>query len=275
MANIFIHQIFYNEATRAAVAPGFIGLDNTANERPDWYEFWVMRNWLNAHPLEEGAWYGFLSPKFTEKTGYSSAAVLDVIAAHDAHGDVALFSMGWEQLAYFLNPFEQGEAWHPGLTAMSQRFFDMAGCKVDLESLVTHCGTSVFSNYVIAKPRYWRQWLALANRFFDLAEDPRGLPELGRNTSYGSVQNQAPMKTFIQERFSAVILSQGGFSVVAPDVSQTAPLFEQLFPGGAYTRRMLQACDLLKERFCATRDQDYLEIYYRIRQDIDFRLPMR
>jgi hypothetical protein len=275
MAKSFIHQIFYNEATRAAVEPGFIALDNTANERPDWYEFWVMRNWLNAHPLEEGAWYGFLSPKFGAKTGYSSASVLDMIAAHDADCAVALFSTGWDQLAYFLNPFEQGEVWHPGLTALAQRFFDAAGYEVDLESLVTHGGTSVFSNFIIAKPAYWRQWLDMANRFFDMAESPNGLPELARSTSYGSMQHQAPMKTFIQERFASLILAGGGFRVLAPDTSQHVPVHDTMFPGDPHTRRMLQACDLLKERHCATGDGDYLEIYYRIRQDIDFRLPMR
>jgi hypothetical protein len=275
MANIFIHQIFYNEATRAAVAPGFIGLDNTANLRPDWFEFWVMRNWLNANPLEEGAWYGFLSPKFTAKTGYSAAAALEMIAAHDADGDVVLFPTGWDQLAYFLNPFEQGEVWHPGLTALSQCFFDAAGYDIDLESLVTHAGTSVFSNFIIAKPAYWRAWLALANRFFEMAESPAGLPELARNTSYETVHNQVPMKTFIQERLASVILARGGFRVVAPDASQHMPVRESMFPGDPRTRRMLQACDLLKERHCATGDADYLEIYYRIRQDIDFHLPMR
>lgn len=205
---IFVYQIFYDQESRNRLDSGFIPLDNSRNERPDWYEFWPIRNYLRANKLLDDAWYGFLSPKLTEKSGFASAAVIDALKKFDAHADVALFSPGWDQLAYFLNPFEQGEFWHPGLLDLSQAFFDEIGLTVDLAKLVTYSKTSVFSNYVVAKPSFWNEWLSIADRFYDFVESGDGDPELNLTTSYGSILHQTPMKTFIQERFASVILAR-------------------------------------------------------------------
>ncbi|MCC6303314.1 MAG: hypothetical protein IT489_11025 [Gammaproteobacteria bacterium] len=269
---IFVHQIFYDQASRDGLDPGFIPLDNSVNARPDWYEFWVIRNFLRNNSLKEGAWYGFLSPRFTQKSGFTSGAVIGALQKYDARADVALFSVGWDQLAYFLNPFEQGEIWHPGLSRAAQSFFDEIGLGVDLSRLVTYAKTSVFSNYIIAKPGFWAEWLAIADRFFDRVESG-ALPGLGGTTSYGSALNQAPMKTFIQERFASVILARGRYRAIVADQSQHAPIFTRLFRDGPQTRRMLQACDLLKEKYCLTQDNDYLDMYYKIRKDIEFTRP--
>ena len=269
---IFVYQIFYDEESKRNLNFGFIPLDNTDNERPDWYEFWVIRNFLKNNELQENAWYGFLSPKFVEKIGLQPLTVLYWLEMHDACNDVALFSPGWDQLAYFLNPFEQGEMWHPGLTELSQRCFENIGLKIDLNSLVTYSKTSVFSNYIIARPNFWNRWLSIADRFYDLVEG-NIMPELKQTTSYGLKSTQAPIKAFIQERISSIILAQGQFKVTLPDRSQNAPIYTVLFKNDSATRRMLQACDLLKEKYCLTNNDDYLKMYYKIRNDIEFREP--
>ena len=42
---------FFDEATRALLDPGFLPLDNTANRRPEWYELWVIREFLRVISL--------------------------------------------------------------------------------------------------------------------------------------------------------------------------------------------------------------------------------
>ena len=37
---------------------------------------------------------------------------------------------------------------------------------------------------------------------------------------------------------------------------------------------MLQACDLLKEKYADTKDEVYLEMYLKIRQDIHFKYSL-
>ena len=270
--NIFIYQIYYDQESKKALDSGFSPLDNSSNDRPDWYEFWPIRNYLRNHDLKDDAWYGFLSPKFFQKTGIKSSLVNDMLGKYRQDADVALFSPGWDQLAYFLNPFEQGDMWHPGLQNLSQRFFDEIGLNINLSELVTCTKTSVFSNYIIAKPKFWRQWLLIADQFFDLVEG-NASADYASTTSYGSAFNQTPMKAFIQERFSSVILSRDNFRVISLDQSHTAPIFSRIFSDTPRTRRMLQTCDLLKEQFCLTADTDFLRAYKKIRHDIPFRRP--
>lgn len=63
MQKAYIHQIFYSEETRKSLDAGFIPLDNS-NQRPDWCEYWPIRNFLINAPLDSDGFYGFLSPKF-------------------------------------------------------------------------------------------------------------------------------------------------------------------------------------------------------------------
>jgi len=266
----YIYQIYYDEETQKKILPGFIPLDNTKNLRPDWFEFWVILNFLRNSALEEDAWYGFLSPKFYQKTGFNSGFVIKVIEKYEDVADVAIFSPAWDQLAYFLNPFEQGEVWHPGLTALSQEFINKYQLEINLDTLVSDRSTAVMSNYIIAKKRFWLQWRKIAEQFFEYVENS---PNLQINTSYGSPQHQYPMKTFIQERLATLILSTGTFKVISPDQSFSAPIYKRLFPIDINTRRVLQACDLMKTKYIEKKDKKYLEMYWKLRAGIQYTNP--
>jgi hypothetical protein len=130
----------------------FLPLDNTENKRPDWFELWVIKEFLKSADLDENRFYGFLSPKFKQKTGYSGKCVMNILERIDPDYDVVLFSSYLHHLAIFYSPFEQGEIAHPGLINASENFLANFGLKVDLKKFVTWTGNSVFSNYVVAKP---------------------------------------------------------------------------------------------------------------------------
>jgi hypothetical protein len=66
----------------------------------------------------------------------------------------------------------------------------------------------VHSNYFVAKPRFWREWLAINEQLFAIAE--AGADELGKAlTSYTSYRGRADvqMKIFIMERVATLILA--------------------------------------------------------------------
>jgi hypothetical protein len=267
----FVHQIYYDEESRRQLDPGFIPLDNSTNARPDWYEFWAIRNYLKQNVLQDDALYGFLSPRFVEKTGCNSETMYSILQQCDAQCDAVLFSTGWDQIAYFRNAFEQGELWHPGLTELTQNFLHATGVKIDLANMVTHSGSTVFSNYFLAKPKIWREWLKYADAFFAFVENASSV-DYQQDTTYGSVgakTYQTPIKTFIQERFITLILVQGRYKVFAPDQSGFAPIFERLFKENAQTRKLLQCCDMMKQRYCTSGDLAYLDMYNRIRAEIE------
>jgi len=87
-----IYQIFYNEETKKTHDAGFLPLDNTENQRPDWREYWPIRNYLLNELLDEDALYGFFSPKFKAKTGLSSEECFYFIKSQPWDIDVVSFS---------------------------------------------------------------------------------------------------------------------------------------------------------------------------------------
>ena len=157
-----VHQIFYDEASRADLDPGFIPLDNAQASRPDWYEFWPILQFLRSNKLDEDVWYGFLSPRFERKSGLNSASVFQILDLIDLSHDVALFPTGMDYILYFKNVFEQGESSHPNLINLSKKFIAQAGIDVDLDTLVSHSGNACFSNFIVAKAPYWNEWRQLA-----------------------------------------------------------------------------------------------------------------
>src|SRR5579863_9639609 len=109
MSGIFIYSILNHYTKPEDLDPGFLVLDNSSNERPDWYEYWPIRKFLLNEPLDENAFYGFLSPKFKQKTNLGAGEVADFIRSADAATDVALFSPSIHNSAFYLNVFEHGD----------------------------------------------------------------------------------------------------------------------------------------------------------------------
>ncbi len=97
-----IYQIYYSEATRRSNDPGFLPLDNMENPRPDWREYWPMRQFLGTTVLDENSYYGFFSPKFFEKTHLDANTVIHAIQSHRGEADVFLFSPFFDQGAVYL-----------------------------------------------------------------------------------------------------------------------------------------------------------------------------
>lgn len=208
MRPTYIYQIrtFYSKDTD--IDPAYRVLDNSANERPDWYEYWPIRRFLLNEQLNEDALYGFFSPRFKEKTNLSSSAVFDFIAEHGATADVVLFSPSIHLTAYYWNVFEYGEYCHPGLRLLAEKFFARIGRPSNLKDLVTYSRNEVYSNYFVATPRFWRKWLEITEQLIALAEsptDPLGA-ELQQPTDYRG-HREAQIKIFIMERIPTWLLA--------------------------------------------------------------------
>jgi len=209
MHPLHIYQILNHYTSRQDLDPGFDVLDNSANERPDWFEYWPIRRFLLNETLNEDAFYGFLSPKFQHKTNLRAAIVRDFIGRAAGATDVFLFSPSIHNSAYFLNVFEHGDAEHPGLARIAARLLERIDPGVKLDQLVSDSRNTVHSNYFIAKPRFWRAWLAVNEQLFAIAEsadDPLG-KELRMPTSYRGQEN-VQMKIFIMERVATWILTR-------------------------------------------------------------------
>lgn len=207
MPDIHLHQIAYSPATLAALEPGYRLLDNLDNLRPDWYEYWPIRRYLLGQALDEAAFYGFFSPKFGHKTGLTHAQVSAAVQAGAAEGaDVVLFSPQPDMGAFFLNVFEQGETFDPGLIDAYEAFLAHIGRPHKLRELVMDSRHIVFSNYFVARPAFWREWLAFNEPFFALCEGPAS-PLRDALVCPTTYPGAAQRKVFLQERVASLILA--------------------------------------------------------------------
>ena len=203
---VHLYQIAYSAAAVDMIQPGYRMLDNLDNPRPDWFEYWPMRRFLLQQPLDEAAFYGFFSPKFGTKTGLSHADVVAFVQAQSAVADVLLFSPQPDMGAFFLNVFEQGETFDAGLIDAYSALLTSIGRPAPLRQLVMDSRQIVFSNYFVARPAFWREWLTLNEALFSACEDPQHPlhEQLCKATSYGQ---GAQRKVFLQERAASLLLA--------------------------------------------------------------------
>jgi len=215
MSEVFIYTILNHYTKREDLDPAYLVLDNSSNERPDWYEYWPIRKFLLNETLKEDAFYGFLSPKFKAKTNLSSAAVDDFLKAN-TDADIVLMSPSIQLTAYYWNVFQFGDFCHPGLLDVATQFFLRIGKPTNLDDLVTNSHNEIYSNYMFAKPRFWRAWLEITEQLVAIAEtpnDPLGV-ELRKPTLYRG-KKDAQMKIFIMERIPTWLLARNSDFVVA------------------------------------------------------------
>jgi hypothetical protein len=271
MSKAKVFQIYYDDQSKRQLDEGFIGLDNASERSDGWYEFSPIFQYLELNALEDDVWYGFLSPKFKSKTGCDSQYVYQFLDRVPKQAEVAIFSPGWDQLSYFLNPWEQGEVWHPTLLQITEQFLNATDRDAELKSIVTDATTAVFSNYFVAKKRFWLAWLAIAKDFKLFVANNADHNSL--LISYGSAQNLAPMKAFVQERLASYLLATGDFVSVASNRTHLQPVMRRIFPQGEADRKMLLLCDCLKRLYRRTHNKAYLDSFYLARQQIEFMRP--
>jgi hypothetical protein len=199
-----LFQIIYNDATMAGRDTGFEVLDNRANQRPDWAEYWPIRQYFATNPIDDQQQYGFFSPRFFEKTGLRHSDLQPYLGGGE---DVVAFSPYPDIATRFLNQLIQGEVSHAGfLDAFSPLLPNLIG-----DPPIQTVQTTIYCNYFVATGRFWRQWLALSGRFFDLAEQPQSrFGKLLREPTMHAGRVGAQMKVFCTERVAGWMLSKPG-----------------------------------------------------------------
>ncbi|STZ76011.1 hypothetical protein [Bergeriella denitrificans] len=271
MNNIQIYQIFYDEKSKNEILDGFIPLDNTSSkgEGAEWYEFRAIRDFLNNHELSDDTVYGFVSPKFTSKTGLNAEKIKELIAKDINDYDVFMPTVHYYHIAFFLNPFEQGEYAHKGIIDLTKKVIDRLSWNFDIDNLVSSTDSFTFCNYIFAKKSYWIKWKKMADAFYNLVEnDYTNLGEqLRGDTAYKG--NKAAFRTFIQERFPAILLAKEFFNIKVFDTKKffISPMFgpskKQNFSHSAF-----EMCNIMKKFYLMTGDVRYLNSFFAIRSTI-------
>ena len=200
-----IRQIFYSEETRQQLDPGFIPLDN-CGQRPDWREYWPMRQFLQNNKLDENTLYGFFSPKFGKKTTLDSNAVNAFIASVPRDVDVIGFSPFFDQGAVHVNTFEQAVTNHPNSWPVFEQAVAFVAPGIDPHNAVMDSRHAIFCNYFVATTPFWRRWLAVNEVLFAVAEAGTSALAQLLNNPIPYADGFVPAKVFMQERVVSLLL---------------------------------------------------------------------
>jgi hypothetical protein len=264
--NHAVYQIFYSPETRAMLDPGFTPLDNTGH-RPDWYEYGPIRRFLLSHPLAPDTRYGFLSPKFGEKAGLTAVQVNAFLDSTPDDVDVVTFSPYFSNAAFFKNVFEQAEFWHPGIMhtigdAIALVAPDMTANALT-HGLLMSSAQTVYCNYFVAKPRFWRRWFELCEVIFRCAESGRGelAQRLNATTQYVP---PTPAKIFVIERIVSLLLTLEPSNWKVRNYNPMKLLADNSLLNGKFRDEMV-TLDALKQAAMHTGFQDYLVKYVDMR----------
>jgi len=207
MSKLHIHQIFYSEKTRLENDPGFLGLDNLTNLRPDWREYWPIRNCLLNNKLVENDYYGFFSPKFKSKTNLNAEDVYSFINASADEPDVFLFSPFFDQAAFCHNIFQQAAAVHDSSSNALAQSAMLIAPSFNIDNIIMDSRNIVYCNYFVAKPAFWKVWLKSCELIFTIAEENTTILGNRLNSLTKHDNGKAPTKVFIIERVASLLLS--------------------------------------------------------------------
>lgn len=259
---IHIYQIYYSEQTKLSNDAGFIGLDNLANDRPDWREYWPIRNYLLSSELNENHFYGFLSPKFKDKTNLTSSDVYHFVNEH-LDADVISFSPFFDQAALFKNMFDQGVEAHAGIKEAFVASISKVAPEVDIADLVMDSRTTIFCNYIVAKPVFWREWFKLCDVLFKEAEERHTELSIALNASVKHDGDVAPTKVFVIERIASLMLATQSHWVSKSYDSKLLPCSNDVL--AKYMIDLIQL-DSLKTAYLSDFSGEHLSNFIKLRQ---------
>ena len=264
---IELRQICYSPQTLSELPEGMLALDYQDNARPDWREYWPIRQFLLNNVLADDMLYGFFSPKFGYKTGLGSADVQAFIHQDSGLHDAYFFSPFWDLSSFFINIFEQGDFFHPGLTQASQKFVDSIGLSTPVKFQVTHSQNTVFCNYIVANKTFWLKWLALGERLFFAAEHPEADPQLQAllrdDTTYG--EQRLPLKVFLLERLATLLLlNEPALKAKGYDCFQLSP---SITPLNQFFNEAVQ-CNALKMAYDQSASPFNLHAFMNLRNQV-------
>jgi hypothetical protein len=261
----FLHIITYAPGQEQSLEPGYLALDNQDNPRPDWREYWPIRRFLLSTPLDEDAYYGFLSPRFREKTGLGPEDINNFIRSTPERTDVAIFSPQVDVGAFFPNVFIGEEMADPGFLDTCEAFVERIGMELDVRRVLMDSTNIVFSNYIVARPAFWRAWLDITERMFSIAEfgenDDPLRQQLLHRTQY---REGVPRKVFLLERVASMLLC------CRPDIQVRAHNPFRLAWSTQLNRFRQEAivCDALKIASQVTGYSEYGQAYETIRGNV-------
>ena len=206
--NTKILQIFFKPEQMAQVDGAFTPYDNTANPRPELREWYIWDKEYDKLSAEGLDYWGFVSWKFKEKTNLRGQDVLNYINANPGY-DVYLFNPCIVNEAVFINSWEQGDNYHPNISAIGNSFLHKLGyADYDVREVLLDRNRTVFANYVVGNSKFWDKFMAFSRQLFTEADKDAEFKHqvFGEGLSNYAHDKSLPNFTFLIERLIPTFL---------------------------------------------------------------------
>ena len=258
-------------ALGTALEAGWEALDEAEDGRSDWRGYLAVRRFLQQRKLEKNTYYGFLSADFGRRTGLTAEQVRAQVAACVAAGkggiDAILWSTPSSSASAFVNTLEEAEYYAPGLTECALTLYGELLAGTSIPHLAMDAAQSVVGGFFVARPPFWRQWLAINEKIFAAAENSALAGRLQQAVEVAPGQAPVHAKVLLIERTASLMLAtQPGWQVgVCRMTPPPLPLPSRL-PLPAVGVAEATVLDALKAAYRERRQPEYLAAYLAARK---------
>jgi hypothetical protein len=200
--NIKVFQIYYKPELVVHLDPVFEPLDNTENPSPELREWDVWNREHEARMASDRDYWGYVSWKFKEKTGLTGEQVINFILSNPGQ-DVYLLNPCIVNEAVFANSWEQGDMYHPNISAIGNSFLTKIGYDdVDVKNMLLDRNTTVFANYIVGSRAFWEKFMEFTRKLFTEADKDLEFKHhvFGEGLSQYAHDKTLPNFTFLIER---------------------------------------------------------------------------
>ena len=224
--NMKIFQLYYKPEQVEFLDPAFTPYSNTDNPRPELREWYIWDKEYENYCKQGLDMWGFVSWKFTAKTGLTGKQVLDHIQANPEH-DVYLFNPCIVNEALFINNWEQGDIYHPNISAIGNSFLKKIGYEdYEVKEVLLDRTRTVFANYVVGNRKFWDGFMEFSRKLFSESDkDPEFKQQVfGEGLSRYAGDPTLPNFTFLIERLLPTYLDLNELSVCPYSYTQETAL---------------------------------------------------
>lgn len=212
-----IYQIYYKQEQLAHLDPVFVPYDNSNNLRPELNEWAVWNEFYDTSEAKELDMWGMLSWKFKQKTNLTGQQFVDFVTDNPGY-DVYFVNPAIVNEAVFLNGWEQGDFYHPGLSEIADSFLTKIGYKdVAVKELVLDRNTTMFASYFVATKDFWDRYITFTRNIFSEAEKDADFNHkvFGLGLSNYNLNKSLPQFPFLNERLISTFIDLEGFRALA------------------------------------------------------------
>jgi hypothetical protein len=171
--NIKIYQIYHRPELAAKLDLAFVPYDhceftkNNPEESLKWREWPIIRQHGLARAQADGAdVWGFVSYAFNEKTNTTGQQFINFIQSNPDN-DVWFMEPRYFPVNPFMNPWIQGDMFHPGISNIVNGFLQVNGKPIDVRKIpMPIC----WYNFFAGTEKFWARYFNMVDRMLAIAD---------------------------------------------------------------------------------------------------------